>query len=161
MRRPLFFIDYPMRNTLKACACNRSCLFTPRSAIAPDRPEQAPSPALFWLRTSMPSGLPSSMPVRLLRRCSFGSRWSISALQLPALWVIMCIQYAGQDRWLTRPMLVALFLIPAVTLVLRYTDSYWRLFYSGLLVQPFPHIGFTRGLVLGQHVLPLPVAHLR
>ncbi len=66
---------------------------------------------------------------------------------IPALWIIMAIQYIGKDRWLTRSVYAALFFIPLVTLFLHYTDNYWHLFYhaTSVILQPFPHLLITRG----------------
>lgn len=66
---------------------------------------------------------------------------------IPALWIILAIQFAGKDRWLTRPVLIALFSIPAATLILHFTDSYHHLYYHAATVsmQPFPHLIIIKG----------------
>lgn len=67
---------------------------------------------------------------------------------LPALWLIMVIQYTGRDRWLTRQVLILLFLIPIATLILHFTDNYHHLYYSSVSVNinsPFPLLTFTKG----------------
>lgn len=67
---------------------------------------------------------------------------------LPAFWIIMAVQYVGKDRWLTRPVVFALFVIPAITFILHCTDSYHHLYYSAASVNtdgPFPLLSITKG----------------
>jgi diguanylate cyclase (GGDEF)-like protein len=66
----------------------------------------------------------------------------------PAFWIITAIQYSGRDRWLTRPVLTALFVIPVITLILNYTNNYHHLYYravSMFMDGPFPLLSITRG----------------
>jgi len=67
---------------------------------------------------------------------------------IPALWSILVIQYIGRERWLTRPVLLALFWIPIITLILHCTDNYHHLYYHTVSVNtngPFPMLSFTKG----------------
>lgn len=67
---------------------------------------------------------------------------------IPPLWIIMTIQYTGRDRWLTRPVLIALFVIPIITLILHFTDDYYHLYYRTVSINlnsPFPLLSFTKG----------------
>jgi len=67
---------------------------------------------------------------------------------LPAFWNLMVIQYIGKEKWLTRNMRIALFIIPIVTLVLHYTDAYHQLHYGvqGLITNgPFINVAFAKG----------------
>ncbi|HAS04931.1 MAG TPA: hypothetical protein DCR71_04160 [Dehalococcoidia bacterium] len=67
---------------------------------------------------------------------------------IPALWIIAAVQYIGKNRWLTRPVLIALFFIPIITLILRYTNEYHHLFYISESINtqgPFPVFSFVKG----------------
>jgi diguanylate cyclase (GGDEF)-like protein len=60
----------------------------------------------------------------------FWSRFQYAGISvIPALWIIIVIQFTGKSRWLTRPVVAALFIIPALTFVLHLTDSFHQLFY--------------------------------
>ena len=72
----------------------------------------------------------------------------IGIAPLPALWIIVAIQYVGRVRWLTRSVIAALFFIPVITLILHYTNNYHHLFYRTVSINtnsPFPLISFTKG----------------
>lgn len=79
----------------------------------------------------------------------FWSRFQYLGISfIPALWLIMVIQYTGREKWLTRPVLIALFLIPIITLILHLTDNYHHLYYNAASVNmnsPFPLLSFTKG----------------
>ena len=65
-----------------------------------------------------------------------------------AFWLILVIQYAGHDKWLTRINLMLLFLIPAITLILNYTNQFHHLYYRSLTVAadgPFPMVDVSPG----------------
>ena len=72
----------------------------------------------------------------------------IGIAPLPALWIIVAVQYVGRSRWLTRSVLAALFFIPVVTLLLHFTNNYHHLFYRTVSIStngPFPLISLTKG----------------
>jgi diguanylate cyclase (GGDEF)-like protein len=74
---------------------------------------------------------------------------------IPALWIIMAARYAGRDSWITRPVLMGLFVLSAITLVANYTNSFHHLFYT--------HIGIdTQGLfpVIDLHWGPFYYLHI-
>jgi diguanylate cyclase (GGDEF)-like protein len=59
---------------------------------------------------------------------------------LSPLWIILALLYNGLEKWLTRPNLVGLFLIPALTLVIHFTN-FGQLYYAHPAVDtqgPFP-----------------------
>jgi len=65
-----------------------------------------------------------------------------------AFWLILVIQYSGHDKWLTRTNLMLLFLIPAITLILNYTNQFHHLYYRsvGIVTDgPFPRVDITPG----------------
>lgn len=49
---------------------------------------------------------------------------------LPAMWLLLILQYTGYDRLLTKSMLVCVFFIPVLTLVIHYTNAWHHLFYT-------------------------------
>jgi len=62
---------------------------------------------------------------------------------LPALWIIVVLQYVGKGQWLSPFKVAVLLLIPAITLVLTYTNEYHHLYYDAVSVNndgPFPHL---------------------
>lgn len=74
---------------------------------------------------------------------------------LPALWLVMAIQYSGKSRWLTRTVLLSLFIIPLVTLVMNFTNEFHYLFYRDPRVSlegPFPLFSFIKGPWYWVHV---------
>ncbi|MBN1531786.1 MAG: diguanylate cyclase [Spirochaetes bacterium] len=82
---------------------------------------------------------------------------------LPAFWLILAIQYSGLGRRLTPAVYGVLFFIPAVTLVLHYTNAHHHLFYRELSVNrdaPFPVVSITKGLWYYVHIVYLNLAIL-
>ncbi len=60
---------------------------------------------------------------------------------LPALWIIVVLQYVGKGQWLSPFRIALLLIIPAITLVLTYTNEYHHLYYGAVSVNkggPFP-----------------------
>lgn len=49
---------------------------------------------------------------------------------LPALWLIFVWEYVGDERFLTRRRIWALFAIPMITLILHFTNGWHHLFYQ-------------------------------
>jgi signal transduction histidine kinase/HPt (histidine-containing phosphotransfer) domain-containing protein/PAS domain-containing protein/BarA-like signal transduction histidine kinase len=67
---------------------------------------------------------------------------------IPFFCLIMGIQYAGLQHWLTRKTLTALFIIPIITYCLYYTNDSHQLFYSSVSLQsnvPFPLVSLGKG----------------
>ena len=65
----------------------------------------------------------------------------------PTLWLTFTLQYAHYDSWLARRGLIALNVIPALTLILAFTDYWhgwiWRS--VSLTLQPFPQLVIEHG----------------
>lgn len=55
----------------------------------------------------------------------------IGVVVVPVGWFWFAMEYTGRDRYVARPYLVALFLVPAITVVLALTDGRHDLLYSG------------------------------
>lgn len=51
---------------------------------------------------------------------------------LPALWLLFVIQYTGRSGWLKPPVIASIFAIPAITLILLYTNEMHHLYYRRL-----------------------------
>ncbi len=67
---------------------------------------------------------------------------------IPALWLIFTIQYARRESWLTWPNLLLFFIIPALTLVLVWTNELHHLYYRSTSVDTrgsFPLLAITTG----------------
>lgn len=50
----------------------------------------------------------------------------------PVLWLVLSVQYAGKDRWLKRPALAVLFVIPLLSTILVWTSEFQRFFYRDM-----------------------------
>ncbi|WP_423147248.1 histidine kinase N-terminal 7TM domain-containing protein [Rubrolithibacter danxiaensis] len=55
---------------------------------------------------------------------------SIGLALLPALWILSIIKLINKERWLNTSTLILIFLIPASTLTLIWTDEWHHLYYS-------------------------------
>lgn len=67
---------------------------------------------------------------------------------IPALCLIMVLDYVGLEQYLSKRALVAIFFIPIVSYILYYTNSYHHLFYSSIGLRsgtPFPLVLIGRG----------------
>ena len=67
---------------------------------------------------------------------------------IPAFWLILAIQYTGKEKWLSKSVCGLIFIVPLITMVLHFTNSYHHLFYSSLTLNtaaPFPLAAITRG----------------
>ncbi|MDD5712405.1 MAG: histidine kinase N-terminal 7TM domain-containing protein [Smithellaceae bacterium] len=79
--------------------------------------------------------------------------WGIAVL--PPLWTIVAICYVGRTNWLTKPLLVFLFAIPAATIIANYTNDWHHLLYSTAAVStegPFPTLSVTGGSWYWVHI---------
>lgn len=80
-----------------------------------------------------------------------------------ALWLVMVLQYTGYDRWLTKPALVAVFIVPVITLGLHYTNAAHHLFYRDVSVVQqgqFSIAQLTKGVWYWVHISNLYLALL-
>ncbi len=67
--------------------------------------------ALFWLRTAY---------------------WGIVCI--PVFWYIMICQYTGNEKKLNKQAVYRLFIIPAITLLLQYTNDYHYFYYTNIVL---------------------------
>ena len=58
----------------------------------------------------------------------------------PVLWLVLILQFTGRERWVTRPFILGLLIIPAITFLLQYTNDMHQLFYREISMM-------TRGAV--------------
>ncbi len=58
----------------------------------------------------------------------------LGIVSLPSLWVIFVFKFTGKDSWVNVPSLIALFIIPAITLGLVWTNQLHNLHYLSLSV---------------------------
>lgn len=68
---------------------------------------------------------------------------------IPVFWLLTAARYTSRDRWLTKPVVAALFLLSLLSLVLNWTNDAHQLFYRDLRVDEtgtFPLIAFSGGL---------------
>ena len=59
---------------------------------------------------------------------------NIGIVMTPVFWLIFAIRYSRNDRWLPRPALALLFLVPAITLVLLFSGRWFTLYYGAVHV---------------------------
>lgn len=80
-------------------------------------------------------------------RIIFGKAEYLGISFFPALWLIFTLRYAHCDGWLTRRVLVALNVIPTLTLLLAFTDYWHGLIWQSatLTLQPFPRLVIEHG----------------
>lgn len=67
---------------------------------------------------------------------------------LPSAWIVFVIRFVGNERWLNLRNSILIFLVPAVTLVMVWTNPYHHLHYAGLAVDdsgPFPLLAIRPG----------------
>lgn len=67
---------------------------------------------------------------------------------MPAIWFIFAIQYAHYESWLTGRNIILLFIVPAITLILNWTNEfhYWYYSYTGVdATGPFPLLDINPG----------------
>jgi len=68
---------------------------------------------------------------------------------IPPLWLIFTLNFAGKEHFLTRNRILALFLVPIVTVVLVATNEYHHLHYRTLILNtsgPVPVVEFETGI---------------
>jgi diguanylate cyclase (GGDEF)-like protein/PAS domain S-box-containing protein len=66
----------------------------------------------------------------------------------PVFWLVLVLQFSGQQHWLTRRNLALLLVIPAITVLLNTTNSFHHLYYATVGLDtsgPFPLLAFTPG----------------
>lgn len=49
---------------------------------------------------------------------------------IPAFWLLFCMQFTGFDKWLNKKTILLIFLLPAVTLLMVWTNEWHHLHYS-------------------------------
>jgi diguanylate cyclase (GGDEF)-like protein len=59
---------------------------------------------------------------------------NIGIVTTPVFWIIFAVRYTRNEKWLPRPALALLFLVPAITLVLLFSGRWFTLYYSGVHV---------------------------
>ena len=72
----------------------------------------------------------------------------VGLVTLPVAWLTFSLRYVGRDRWLMRRNLLLLLIVPAVTLVLAWTNSFHSLMWQGRHLEssgPFVIIAKTYG----------------
>jgi diguanylate cyclase (GGDEF)-like protein/PAS domain S-box-containing protein len=91
----------------------------------------------------------------------------IGILSFPALFIVFAAQYAGRDGWLSRRLVVLLFVVPAVMFFFKLFDERLHLIYSGAAVDvsgAIPLLVFQRGplylLVTAYNILLLTSGNL-
>lgn len=55
---------------------------------------------------------------------------------LPSLWLLFALQYTDRQRWLKPKNIAALFAVPAITLLLLFTNALHSLFYRSMTTNP-------------------------
>ena len=71
---------------------------------------------------------------------------NIGILTVPVVWLIFTVQYARLDHWLNKYSGALLFIIPAISMAMLFSDSWFHVYYSGL--RPFSETGGP--LVIGR-----------
>ncbi len=67
---------------------------------------------------------------------------------LPACWFFFIVKFSGKDEWITKRNLSLVLIVPLITLLLVWTNSYHHLHYTSVSVDtsgPFPLLNIERG----------------
>jgi PAS domain S-box-containing protein len=105
----------------------------------------------FWNVAYAAEHLVSGLPAKLIaaRLAYFG------IVTAPVFWLLFIVHYIGVPRWLTRRRMLALFAIPAVTLLLVWTNPWHHLYWTStrldLAVAPVPIFRATKGVWFWVH----------
>ena len=65
----------------------------------------------------------------------------IAIVVIPVLWFLFSMSYTGRPKWLNRPRILSLLLIPIITLILVFTNEYHQLIWIDL---PIDFLGTFR-----------------
>lgn len=74
---------------------------------------------------------------------------------LPAIWMVFTLQFAGHETWLTWRRAALLFVVPALTLLLNWTNEFHYWHYRSVAVNtssPFPLLAIVRGPWYWAHI---------
>lgn len=119
---------------------------------------------LLWAVTAYTFGYAFELASTTLSGILFWLKVEYLGISLfPAFLVIMITQYTGKDRWLSPPVLMALYLISIMTLFLHYTNNYHHLYYHTVGVSslgPFPLATLKKGPWYWVHTVYLNLALL-
>lgn len=56
----------------------------------------------------------------------------IGIVSVPCGWALFAVGYTGRDRWLTRKWIIALAVVPVVTILAAFTNDFHHLFYTSI-----------------------------
>jgi len=85
----------------------------------------------------------------------FGYLIYIGVVTMPVLYLILVLLYTGREQWVTTRNIILLFIIPAITLCICFTDQYTHLFYRNAAVAyggPIPFLSATGGPWFWVHI---------
>jgi PAS domain S-box-containing protein len=74
---------------------------------------------------------------------------------LPGIWIAFTLQFAGHETWLTWRRVALLFVVPAITLVINWTNEFHYWHYRSVAVNtssPFPLLAIVRGPWYWTHI---------
>ena len=74
---------------------------------------------------------------------------------LPGIWMAFTLQFTGHETWLTWRRVALLFVVPAITLVINWTNEFHYWHYRSVAVNtssPFPLLAITRGPWYWTHI---------
>lgn len=75
---------------------------------------------------------------------------------LPALWIMFLLKFTGREKWLTPPVVMLIFLDPAITLLAVWTNQWHYLHYKSVAVDntgPFPMLDIQPGIIYILHTI--------
>lgn len=67
---------------------------------------------------------------------------------LPTLWLCFILMFVGREKWLNRRNLILIFLFPAISMLMVWTNGWHHLHYKDVFMDqdgPFPLFGFEEG----------------
>ncbi len=62
---------------------------------------------------------------------------------LPSLWLLFVLQYTDQQRWLKTSTIALLFVIPAITISMLFTNDLHNLYYEAMTLLPVDYLSIV------------------
>jgi PAS domain S-box-containing protein len=84
----------------------------------------------WWLLSAIIENMSSNLFLSIfwMKMCYLG------ITTLPVIWLVFTLQYSDRGKWLTRPGLALLFILPAVTLIMVWSNDIHHLMWKNIVV---------------------------
>jgi PAS domain S-box-containing protein len=84
----------------------------------------------WWLLSAIIENMSTNVSLSIfwMKMCYLG------ITTLPVIWFVFTLQYSDRGKWLTRPGLALLFILPAVTLIMVWTNDIYHMMWKSIVV---------------------------